>query len=87
MTAIHPIRATGIVTIGTSAVLNERKNRMITLTTSSKEMPRAIRTSRIDAEMKSASSDPMMTSMPSGNVSEISLISARTRFDISIVLA
>ena len=87
MTAMQPTRATGIVTIGTSAVMNERRKSTITPITSASEILRAISTSRIEAEIKSASSEPTIISMPSGRVLAIRLISVRTRFEMSMVFA
>ena len=73
--------------MGTSAVMNERRKSTITVITSASEILSAIRTSRIDDEIKSASSEPTMISMPSGRVFAMRSISERTRLEISIVLA
>ena len=87
MIPMHPINATGIVTIGTRAALKDRRKIIMTATTRSSEMASAIKTSRMDAAMKSASSEPIIISIPSGKVLEMIFISSRTYFEIVIVLA
>ena len=83
----QPISDTGMVTAGTSVARIERRNSSITSTTSASEMPSAISTSRIEAAMNSASSEPTMIFMPLGMVGARRSISARTALEIAIVLA
>ena len=82
-----PITATGIVTAGTAVARAEARNAKITSTTSTTAMPSARTTSLIDSLMKTASSELILISMPSGRVGCISSTCARTRLEIAIVFA